>query len=277
MQDSDSVIKEEAFVAIKRGVEEELDIFSRALVKSPASTRVLFALTASSLEKLYRLTGGENLTDRLEAAQLGFDQTVSERRQAIESRLCWEPERTQNRIDKSLTLGQYEMGQPKWLSGKLNDAPAMIGQKMTMEQAESLVVELERSLVKHLGNPELPRAKSVDANLGNTYFSQGLEPRVQFGQIGDALGVEGYLKNRSESGPRLLEFPLEDGTFAYLMFDGHHRAVAQIMQGGKKFRNLTVMRLDEVQERFGHSEQDILDAIRDLHAHMYMTDTPVPR
>ena len=262
---------------VVQAILDDLEGFSRGLSLNPASDRLMMTFQSPQLEELYTLVGGEGFSEELEAALQGFDQQVEARRESVKSRLEWKPSRRQERVDTSLSQNCYQTGEPSWWSGRLNKAPAILGRKLESEKAEQVIIELEKSLHKYFGPGQVPRSKWPDVRLDNTYFSQGLEPRVQFGELKGAPGVEGYLKGAAQGGPRVLEFPLEDGSFAYLMFDGHHRAAAQILTGVLRFAKVTVMRLDEVTEVYGLSEQDILDAIRDLHTHLYMTDTPVPR
>lgn len=274
---ADSQTAELAKTEVTQALLDELEQFSRGLSFNPASDRLLLTFQSPQLEELYTLVGGEGFSDELEAALQGFDQQVLARRDSVKSRLEWKPSRNQDRVDATVSQTCYRTGEPSWWSGRLNNAPAILGRKLESEKAEQVVIELEKSLHKYFNAEQVPKSKWADVRLDNTYFSQGLEPRVQFGELKDAPGVEGYLKGAPQGGPRVLEFPLEDGSFAYLMFDGHHRAAAQILTGARRFEKVTVMRLDETQERYGLSEQDILDAIRDLHTHLYMTDTPVPR
>jgi hypothetical protein len=259
------------------GVLDELLHFSRGLAEDPISARFSFSLEATKLEELYEILGQDGLSDEVEEALREFDQQVETRSRAIQGRLEWKPASQQSRVNRDVSSRKYEPGTPAWWSGRLNDAPEMLGQKLTREKAEKLVLELEMSFYRYKGVKDVPRTESPEVSLRNTYFAQGLEPRVQFGQTKGAPGVEGYLKDAPDGGPRVLEFPLKDGSFTYLMFDGHHRAAAHILLGQRTFQQATVMRLDDVEESFGLSEQDILDAIRDLHTHLYMTEAPVPR
>jgi hypothetical protein len=277
LQQADPAVRQQAHADITKAIQKELAHFSRCLAEDPTSERFSFVLFAPRLEELHNMVGEQGLAVQIEEALHKFDQQLAARRTAMRARLQWKPKQTPKRVDTRLAQEEYQPGQPHWLSGRLKDAPIMLGQKLTIEKAERVAIALERSLLKHLGNSTAPRAKWPKVTLDNTYFSQGQEPRVQFGQLKDAPGVEGYLKDAPNDGPRVLEFPLEDGTFAYLMFDGHHRAAAQIINGSRKFKRLTVMQLHDVEQRFGLTEQDIIEAIRDLHTHLYMTDTPVPR
>lgn len=256
---------------------DELLQFSRGLASNPTSARFTFSLEAARLEEIYSLLQREGLSDEIEEALCEFDKQVEARRQAVESRLSWKPSEPQRRVNSEVSSRKYEPGTPGWLTGRLNDAPEMLGQKLPREKAEQLVLELETSYYKYRATTDFPRSEAPEVSMRNTYFAQGLEPRVQFGQVGQAPGVEGYLKESPDDGPRVLEFPTEDGSFVYLMFDGHHRAAAQLLMGNRVFKNVTVMRMDDVESVHGHTEQDILDAIRDLHTHLFMTDAPVPR
>lgn len=278
LNEADSETKKQAVTDIKKAVERELEFFAQGLTESEAAAaRFTFALDGAKLEELALLVGLENFQERVDKALCSFDEQVALRRRSIQCRLEWKPDSPQKRVDREMTSSQYKPGQPNWWSGRLQDAPEMIGNKLDPNEAERVVTDLERSLLLHFGNPQAPCAKWAKVTLDNTYFAQGREPRVQFGQAGDAPGVEGYLKDEPQGGPRVLEFPLANGTFAYLMFDGHHRAAAQMFKGVQRFKNVTVMRLTDVEARFGHSKQDILEAIRDLHTHLYMTEAPVPR
>lgn len=271
--ESESLVKER----IQRSVLSGIDFFSRGAAPDPAKAREDFLALAPRLRALYALVGGEDLASQCQFAVDRFDVQVVARRSTLEARLNWKPQEPQTRVSRQVDHETYEPGQPHWWTGKLNDAPEMLGQKLERERAEQMAVAMERSLLRYFGGEDVPRPLWPEIHLQNTFFSQGREPRVQFGEMKDSPGVEGYLKKAPEGGPRVLEFPLEDGTFAYLMFDGHHRAAAQIIQGRERFVAATVMRLGDVEKRFGLSEQDIVDAIRDLHTHLYMTDAPVPR
>lgn len=277
LADSDASDAVQVKERIQRSVLSGLDFFSRGAAPNPAQAREDFLALAPRLRALYALVGGEDLTSQCQYAVDRFDVQVVARRSTLEARLNWKPQEPQTRVSARIDGHSYEPGQPHWWTGKLNDAPEMLGQKLESERAEQMAVAMERSLLRYFGSADVPRPLWPEIHLHNTFFSQGREPRVQFGQMKDSPGVEGYLKKAPEGGPRVLEFPLEDGTFAYLMFDGHHRAAAQIIQGRERFAAATVMRLGDVEKRFGLSEQDIVDAIRDLHTHLYMTDAPVPR
>src|SRR5690606_38125304 len=148
------------------------------------------------------------------AALHSFDQQVQARRNCVKSRLEWKPSRRQDRVDATVRQNGYQTGQPSWWSGRLNNAPAILGRKLESEKAEQVIIELEKSLHKYFGACQVPKSKWPDVRLDNTYFSQGLEPRVQFGELNDAPGVEGYLKDSARGGPRVLEFPMDDGSFA---------------------------------------------------------------
>jgi len=274
---ADPQIRKKLEEELSEAVLDELLHFSRGLAADATAARFAFSLDAARLEEIYGLIGRGGLTEEVEEALLEFDRQVEDRRRRIRSRLEWRPARPQRRVDKSVSSRRYEPGDPGWFSGRLNDAPEMLGQKLAPDRAESIILALEISYYRYKDSLQAPTSFSPEISLRNTYFSQGLEPRVQFGRVGDFPGVEGYLLEQPEGGLRVLEFPLEDGTFNYLMFDGHHRAAALILQGQRTFEQVTVMHLNEVHEKFGLSEQDILDAIRDLHTHLYMTDEPVPK
>ena len=277
LAEADEDTRKLAHQEIRDGIERELELFAQGLAENGASARFAFALDGARLEELANLVGIENFQDRVDEALSSFDTEFQARREKISSRLAWKPEKPQRRVNFGVTASKYTPGQPNWWSGKLNDAPELIGHKLDADEAEQVAIKLERSLLLHYGKTDVPCAKWPKVTLNNTYFAQGREPRVQFGQVGEAPGVEGYLKDKPFGGPRVLEFPLEDGEFAYLMFDGHHRAAAQMFRGRDRFKDVTIMRLTDVEERFGHSKQDILEAIRDLHTHLYMTEAPVPR
>ena len=274
---TDQTNREELSQILADGVLDELLHFSRGLAPDPTSARFAFSMEAVKLEEIYQLIGRDGLVDEIEEALLEFDQQVEARNAAVQKRLEWKPANPQKRVNRGVPSRKYEPGTPGWWSGRLNDAPEMLGQKLTREKAQSTVLELETSFYRYKGKSDTPRAESPEVSLRNTYFAQGLEPRVQFGQTKNAPGVEGYLKDAPEGGPRVLEFPLPDGSFTYLMFDGHHRAAAHILMGQRTFNQVTIMYLDDVEEKFELTEQDILDAIRDLHTHLYMTEEPVPR
>ena len=277
LEEADEVAAECACEEIGEAVLDELLYFSRGLTDNPTTTRFTFSLDAARLEELYRLVGKDGLADEVEEALREFDDQAESRRRSLQARLDWKPAEPQRRVNREVSSRKYEPGTPGWLSGRLNDAPEMLGQKLSLDKAEKTVIELEKSYFRYRGRTDLPRATEPEVSLRNTYFGQGLEPRVQFGRIGESPGVEGYLLETPEGGPRVLEFPTEDGSFSYLMFDGHHRAAALILSGQRTFDNVTIMRMDDVEEKFGLGEQDVLDAIRDLHTHLYMTDEPVPR
>jgi len=256
---------------------DHLEQFSRGLALNPTAERFAFTLEVGNLDHLYEMATGMSLQEEIEFSLQEFDRQVEERRRRLETRHAWRPEEPQSRVDDELSFRHYKPGSPGWFSGRLNDAPALLGQKLPPQKAEKLAVSLERSLYKYRGQNRLTRSEQTEISQRDTYFSQGLEPRVQFPEQGEAPGVEGYMKQPPAEGPRVLEFPLDEGGYAYLMFDGHHRAAAQMLQGGRTFSNVTVMYLDDFDTRYGLSEQDVLDAIRDLHTHLYMTDRPVPR
>ena len=258
-------------------VKWELEQFALGLSESPSSERFEFVLQSTRLQELYNSVNADDISSEIEDAFNRFDRELENRRQKLKARISWKPNDKLTRVDPNVRARDYKPGQPHWLSGRLNDAPVMLGQKLTLEEAESTAIALEKSLFKYFGKNDVPRARVTDITTSNTYFAQGQEPRVQFGQLEGAPGVEGYLKKAPEDGARVLEFPLEDGQFAYLMFDGHHRSAAQLMRGLKQFRKVTVMRLHDVEEQYGLSRQDIIDAIRDLHTHLFMTDKPVPK
>ena len=269
--------RERASEELEEAVLDDLLYFSRGLTDNPTTARFTFSLDAARLEELYRLAGKEGLAEEVEETLREFDEQVDKRRRSLQARLEWKPSEPQRRVNKDVSSRKYEPGTPGWLSGRLNDAPEMLGQKLSLDKAEKAVIELEKSYFRYRGRVDFPRSEQPEVTLRDTYFAQGLEPRVQFGRIGESPGVEGYLLETPEGGPRVLEFPLEDGSFSCLMYDGHHRAAALILAGQRTFSNVTVMRMDDVEEKYGLSEQDILDAIRDLHTHLYMTDQPVPR
>jgi hypothetical protein len=274
---ADRADRESLSELVADGVLDELVCFSRGLANDPVSARFSFSLEAAKLEVLYSLLGRDGFAEEVEEALREFDRQVETRRSTIEKRLEWKPTSPQRRVNRGVSSRKYEPGTPGWWSGRLNDAPEMLGHKLTREKAEKIVLELEGSFFRYKGRSDTPRSESPEVSLRNTYFAQGLEPRVQFGQTKDAPGVEGYLKDNPGGGPRVLEFPLQDGSFTYLMFDGHHRAAAYILTGRRIFQEVTIMRLDDVEETYGLGEQDVLAAIRDLHTHLYMTDEPVPR
>ncbi len=263
--------------AVRGDIDAHLERFSKAAAADARATRSEFSGAAEALNQLYRFLGGTDLSKRIEFALGKFDLQLVARRAALKARLNWEPVQLSSRIAPGLRGENYDPGRPNWWTGKLNDAPEMLGGKLTLERAEKVATALERSLERYLNQSDVPKPSWAKVTLENTYFSQGREPRVQFGELKDAPGVEGYLKKKPHGGPRVLEFPLEDGSFAYLMFDGHHRAAAQVLRGHRRFFHLTVMRLGEVESHYGLSAQEIVEAIRDLHTHLYMTDEPVPR
>lgn len=263
--------------AVRAGIHAYLELFSKAMAPDAVTARAEFEREADLLNRLYKLVGGADLIKRIDFALDKFDLQLVARRAALKARVSWKPSQMQSRVAQGLQDKNYDPGTPDWWTGKLNDAPEMLGRKLTLERAEAMATAMERSLERYFNKADVPRPLWANVNLENTYFSQGREPRVQFGELKDAPGVEGYLKRAPQGGPRVLEFPLENGLFVYLMFDGHHRAAAQIIRGHRRFFNLTVMRLGEVESRFGLSAQEIVDAIRDLHTHLYMTDAPVPR
>lgn len=277
LQQATAEQREEASAEISAAVIGELETFARGLQTDPVTARFAFTVEATRLEALYNLVSDESLSEWTEEALISFDQQIDSRKQAVKRRLEWRPEGSQNRVDSETHSRRYVPGQPNWLTGRLADAPAMLGQKLTPQKAEQMVIELETLFYHYKSDGNLPRSQQPEVTLRNTYFAQGREPRVQFGQLKDAPGVEGYLKAPPSSGPRVLEFPRLDGTFVYLMFDGHHRAAAQMLSGQKAFENAVVMHLDDAEAKFGYTEQDILEAIRDLHTHLYMTEAPVPR
>lgn len=257
----------------------ELQDFSKGLATDPAAARAAFLKQSPQLEALHQtLNPGANSKRVVNEALSSFDNTVNGRRSTVTERQNWEPDQPQKRVDPNMTQEAYEP-KPHWFTGKLPDGPAMIGRKMSVQEAEATAIQLERSLDRYAGSSNAPRPDYTNANLDNTYFSQGREPRVQFGEIkkAHAPGVEGYLKRTPERGPEVIEFPLEDGKFAYLMTDGHHRGAAQMMQGVKSFEDLNVIRMDQIGGKYGFPEDSIRDAIRNLHQHLYMTDTPVAR
>lgn len=274
---ADGKTREDACKKIVSAVKDEFDYFAMGLAENPSSERFSFVIQAQRLQELHGLASDEDLSAVVESAFDSFDRELQARHQNLKTRLKWQPKPNPNRVDGKVRANDYKPGQPHWLSGRLNDAPTMLGKKLTLDEAERAAISLEKALARFLGKSNVPRPTWTDVSTDNTYFAQGQEPRVQFGQLKGAPGVEGYLKKAPEDGPRVLEFPMGDGRFEYLMFDGHHRSAAQLMRGLSQFRKVTVMRLGSVEQEFGLSKQDILDAIRDLHKHLYMTDRPVPR
>ena len=263
--------------AVCEGVKWELEHFALGLAENPSSERFEFVLQSARLQELYNAVNADDISLEIEDAFNRFDRELETRRQKLQARISWKPNDKLTRVDPNVRARDYKPGRPHWLSGRLNDAPMMLGRKLTLEEAERTAIALEKSLFQYLGKSDVPRPRVTDITTQNTYFAQGQEPRVQFGQVDGAPGVEGYLKKAPDDGARVLEFPLEDGRFAYLMFDGHHRSAAQLMRGLKKFRKVTVMRLDDVEKTFGLNREEIVDAIRDLHTHLFMTDRPVPK
>lgn len=261
-------------------IHHELREFSKGLAGDPEAARQAFLQQRPQLEELARTFNPKStLPSTLDDTLKDFDSVVAGRRDTVATRQGWEPDRPQKRIDPNMTQEAYDPGQPSFFRRRLNDAPPMIGTRLSTEEAEQVALQMERSLDKWAGRSDVPRPPYANANLDNTYFSQGREPRVQFGQIKNgAPGVEGYLKNHPGGGPRVLEFPLEDGKFGYLMLDGHHRAAAQMIQGVRSFEDLQVMRLDELGGPYSYLSKDqVVNQIRNLHQHLFMTDTPVPR
>ena len=132
--------------AVCEGVKWELEHFALGLAENPSSERFEFVLQSARLQELYNAVNADDISSEIEDAFNRFDRELETRRQKLQARISWKPNDKLTRVDPNVRARDYKPGRPHWLSGRLNDAPMMLGRKLTLEEAERTAIALEKSL-----------------------------------------------------------------------------------------------------------------------------------
>ncbi|MBI3925150.1 MAG: hypothetical protein HY319_06385 [Armatimonadetes bacterium] len=171
--------------------------------------------------------------------------------------------------DPAMTLDDY-LHKPRTLSERLlgRRLPAMVGTRQSTEEAERLTAELSDAVRRHWGRPDVPEApRGFSVPNENIVFAQGPTPSVYVPR------VKHYLESGAD-GPTFIEIPTANGP-RYVVYEGHHRAVASMLQGAPGVEPGRVVSLSDRQalRAMGlNGPDDLIQLLERQTTHLWLRD-----
>lgn len=165
-------------------------------------------------------------------------------------------QRMRSTLNAFLPGGDFRMGLERYAPGRV------LGKVAAKEEMARVGEALNGQIARYYGNPQtpVPRRRGFTIARERVFFAQGNGPVVS-----EVVLRRIFTNGHSES-PRLIEVPLPNGEFVYLVYDGHHRLACEMLRGQTDF-DATVWMLADLPS-YGVSREIVQSLTQKLTTHL---------